>query len=62
MQTGLQTAVGVPLSLATRANQLWDLLLELAHHGNINCKSDLQVIVGFCVPPRQLCFSIVPLR
>merc|ERR1719500_1447738 len=43
MQGGLQTAVGVPLALATRTNTLWPSLLELAECGNINCKSDLQV-------------------
>lgn len=43
MEEGLKTAVGVPLSLAKRANTVWDTLLELAAVGNINCKSDLQV-------------------
>jgi len=43
MQAGLKTAVGVPLQLAKKTNTLWPSLLELAHCGNINCKSDLQV-------------------
>jgi len=43
MQAGLQTAVGVPLALATSTNTLWPSLWELAQCGNINCKSDLQV-------------------
>jgi len=43
MQVGLRTAVSVPLSLARRANLVWNPMLELAKCGNINCKSDLQV-------------------
>jgi len=43
MEEGLKTAVGVPLSLAQKTNQVWPVLLALAECGNINCKSDLQV-------------------
>jgi len=43
MEAGLKTAVGVPLSLAKRSNEMWSTLLDLAECGNINCKSDLQV-------------------
>jgi len=45
MEEGLKTAVGVPLSLAHKANSLWAELVLLAECGNINCKSDLQVAV-----------------
>jgi hypothetical protein len=43
MQIGLITAVSVPASLANRANSMWDTLKDLAHLGNVGCKSDLQV-------------------
>jgi len=43
MEAGLKTAVGVPLSLAKKSNEVWSILLNLAECGNINCKSDLQV-------------------
>ncbi|XP_068101351.1 formimidoyltransferase-cyclodeaminase isoform X2 [Hyperolius riggenbachi] len=43
MQDGLKEAVGVPLSLAEKINTLWKPLLELSKHGNMACKSDLQV-------------------
>ncbi|XP_018591033.1 formimidoyltransferase-cyclodeaminase [Scleropages formosus] len=43
MQEGLKEAVGVPLSLAERINQLWPCLKELEVYGNVACRSDLQV-------------------
>ncbi|KAE8580686.1 hypothetical protein XENTR_v10024502 [Xenopus tropicalis] len=43
LQEGLKEAVKVPLSLAENINNLWYPLLEMSKHGNIACKSDLQV-------------------
>ncbi|XP_062302696.1 formimidoyltransferase-cyclodeaminase [Osmerus eperlanus] len=43
MQEGLKKAVGVPLSLAQQVNLLWPCLKEMVLHGNVACKSDLQV-------------------
>ncbi|OXB75905.1 UNVERIFIED_CONTAM: hypothetical protein H355_008549 [Colinus virginianus] len=43
MQQGLKTAVEVPCTLAMKVNNLWSTLKTLAHHGNLACKSDLQV-------------------
>ena len=43
LDAGLKTAVSVPFGLAQKANSVWDILMELAQVGNINCKSDLQV-------------------
>lgn len=45
MDSGLKTAVTVPFGLAQKANSVWPILIELAQVGNINCKSDLQVIL-----------------
>ncbi|POI32478.1 hypothetical protein CIB84_003770 [Bambusicola thoracicus] len=43
MQQGLKTAVEVPCTLAVKVNNLWSSLKMLAQHGNLACKSDLQV-------------------
>ncbi|KAJ1187906.1 hypothetical protein NDU88_004671 [Pleurodeles waltl] len=43
MQEGLKKAIAVPLSLAQKVNRLWSPLQEMAKHGNIACKSDIQV-------------------
>ncbi|XP_054849970.1 formimidoyltransferase-cyclodeaminase isoform X2 [Eublepharis macularius] len=43
MQLGLKKAVAVPFSLAEKIHSLWPFLKELAHHGNLACKSDIQV-------------------
>lgn len=43
MQSGLLTAVQVPLCVVRVVNTLWPTLKELATVGNIKCKSDLQV-------------------
>merc|ERR1711860_162988 len=45
LQNGLKTAVKVPMTLATKASGLFTPLKQLAKLGNINCKSDLQVII-----------------
>ncbi|XP_077170220.1 formimidoyltransferase-cyclodeaminase [Paroedura picta] len=43
MQMGLKKAVGVPFSLAEKVHSLWPSLKEMARHGNIACRSDIQV-------------------
>ncbi|CAH1788120.1 unnamed protein product [Owenia fusiformis] len=43
IQEGIQTAIAVPMSTATSANDIWPAMIEMAKVGNINCKSDLQV-------------------
>ncbi|XP_042302603.1 LOW QUALITY PROTEIN: formimidoyltransferase-cyclodeaminase [Sceloporus undulatus] len=43
MQLGLKKAVGVPFSLAEKVHSLWPFLREMAQHGNVACKSDIQV-------------------
>lgn len=43
MDLGLKKAVDVPMSIIRTANQCWPHLVSLAEHGNISCKSDLQV-------------------
>lgn len=40
---GLKKAADVPMSIIRIANQCWPHLVSLAEHGNIACKSDLQV-------------------
>ncbi|XP_070588407.1 formimidoyltransferase-cyclodeaminase [Erythrolamprus reginae] len=43
MQLSLKNTVDVPFSLAEKVNSLWPFLKEMAQHGNIACKSDIQV-------------------
>jgi len=43
MQQGLKQAIEVPLSTMRIADRCWDAMLEMAHHGNIASRSDLQV-------------------
>ena len=43
MQKGLKTAIDVPLETMKIANMCWECMIALAHVGNINSKSDLQV-------------------
>lgn len=43
MEAGLRKAIAVPLHLAKHVDSVWDVLIQLASVGNINCKSDLQV-------------------
>lgn len=46
MEQGLKKAISVPYNLAVTVNKIWGVLAELAEIGNINCKSDLQVILN----------------
>ncbi|XP_058510758.1 formimidoyltransferase-cyclodeaminase isoform X1 [Solea solea] len=43
LQVALQSAVSVPLALAEKVNDLWSPLKEMVVHGNVSCKSDVQV-------------------
>ncbi|HEX2786284.1 MAG TPA: glutamate formimidoyltransferase [Ignavibacteria bacterium] len=43
MQAGLKKAVDVPLSVMKIADSCWDSMIEMAAHGNIASKSDLEV-------------------
>lgn len=43
MQLGLKKAVSVPFTLAEKVHSLWPILKEIAQHGNLACKSDIQV-------------------
>jgi len=43
MDLGLKKAADVPVSIIRIANQCWPHLVNLAEHGSIACKSDLQV-------------------
>ncbi len=43
MQNGLKKAIEVPLNTMKTADQAWDYVLEVARHGNIASKSDVQV-------------------
>jgi glutamate formiminotransferase/formiminotetrahydrofolate cyclodeaminase len=43
MQEGLKKAVEVPLSTMRIADSCWDTMVEMAEHGNMNSKSDLEV-------------------
>ena len=43
MQDGLKKAVEVPLTTMRTADSCWDAMVELAQHGNISMKSDLEV-------------------
>ncbi|XP_006022127.1 formimidoyltransferase-cyclodeaminase isoform X1 [Alligator sinensis] len=43
MQQGLKKAVGVPFAMIEKVNSLWPTLKEMARHGNLACKSDIQV-------------------
>ncbi|XP_061463623.1 formimidoyltransferase-cyclodeaminase isoform X2 [Rhineura floridana] len=43
MQLALKNAAGVPFLLAEKVHSLWPLLKEMAQHGNLACKSDIQV-------------------
>lgn len=47
LQNGLIQAINVPLSLARHINDIWPYVVEMAHVGNVNCKSDLQVCEHF---------------
>jgi glutamate formiminotransferase/formiminotetrahydrofolate cyclodeaminase len=43
METGLKNAVGVPLAVLRRGDGCWDAMAEMARHGNIASRSDLEV-------------------
>lgn len=43
MQDGLKKAVEVPLTTMRIADSCWETMEEMAQHGNINSKSDLEV-------------------
>jgi glutamate formiminotransferase/formiminotetrahydrofolate cyclodeaminase len=43
MQSGLQTAINVPLSTMRLGDKAWNLLIEVAKYGNPASKSDTQV-------------------
>lgn len=43
MQEGLKTAVRVPLRVMQIGDGCWDYMEEMAEHGNLNSKSDLEV-------------------
>jgi glutamate formiminotransferase/formiminotetrahydrofolate cyclodeaminase len=43
MQEGLKKAIEVPLTTMRIADTCWDAMMEMAHHGNLASKSDLEV-------------------
>lgn len=43
MQAGLKKAVDVPLNVMKLGDSCWDSMIEMAEHGNIASKSDLEV-------------------
>ena len=43
MQEGLKKAVNVPLSTMRIADGCWNAMMDMAEHGNINSRSDLEV-------------------
>lgn len=43
MQDGLKKAINVPLSVMRTADSCWEWMLQMAEHGNIASKSDLEV-------------------
>ncbi len=43
LRAGLEKSIGVPLSAMHAADRAWDALVEMARHGNIASKSDLEV-------------------
>jgi glutamate formiminotransferase/formiminotetrahydrofolate cyclodeaminase len=43
MQDGLEAAVEVPLEVMRTADRCWDAMVEMAVHGNIASRSDLEV-------------------
>ncbi|MGB5984454.1 MAG: glutamate formimidoyltransferase [Desulfobacterales bacterium] len=43
LEAGLKRAIQVPLKTMQLGDQAWEALAEAARHGNIACKSDLQV-------------------
>jgi glutamate formiminotransferase/formiminotetrahydrofolate cyclodeaminase len=43
MQEGLKKAINVPLSVMRISDSCWEWMLQMAKHGNIASKSDLEV-------------------
>jgi len=43
MEAGLQKAVEVPLSVLRAGDGCWDAMVEMARHGNVASRSDLEV-------------------
>ena len=43
MQAGLKKAVEVPLTVLRVGDGCWDAMVEMARHGNIASRSDLEV-------------------
>jgi len=43
LQQGLKKAIDIPLSTMTLGDQAWDAMVEVAHHGNIASRSDVEV-------------------
>ena len=43
LQAGLEQAIEVPLEVMRAADRAWDAMLEMARHGNLASKSDLEV-------------------
>jgi len=43
MQEGLKTAIRVPLKVMQIGDRCWPYMEEMAKHGNMNSKSDLEV-------------------
>eukprot|EP00747_Dinoflagellata_sp_TGD_P079516 gnl/TRDRNA2_/TRDRNA2_160543_c0_seq1.p1 gnl/TRDRNA2_/TRDRNA2_160543_c0~~gnl/TRDRNA2_/TRDRNA2_160543_c0_seq1.p1 ORF type:complete len:182 (+),score=52.94 gnl/TRDRNA2_/TRDRNA2_160543_c0_seq1:32-547(+) len=43
MQEGLKLAIEAPLTTMRQGDKAWDAMVEMAKHGNIDSKSDLQV-------------------
>lgn len=43
MQSGLKTAIAVPLKTMSLGDRAWDAMCEAARYGNPACKSDIQV-------------------
>uniref|UniRef100_UPI00358E4AC9 formimidoyltransferase-cyclodeaminase n=1 Tax=Myxine glutinosa TaxID=7769 RepID=UPI00358E4AC9 len=43
LQTALRMAVHVPLTMAQRVDAVWPAMAAMAQHGNVACKSDIQV-------------------
>ncbi len=43
MQDGLKGAVQVPLEVMRTADRAWDAMVEMAEHGNLAARSDLEM-------------------
>ncbi|MBS1551957.1 MAG: cyclodeaminase/cyclohydrolase family protein, partial [Bacteroidetes bacterium] len=43
MQEGLKKAVNIPLSVMRISDSCWEWMIQMAKHGNISSKSDLEV-------------------